>query len=294
MAIYLVALLIGTLFLYSIFVCYSATIAYAVLDKVHIIYVYDNEEISATDVQRGEPITKTLDYDIYQEEVNLPPNYVLEWHIGSESGEIWTKEYLFNVDTNLFGVAVLNSEIPKGDDNETPIDNNETPTESNEPINEAGGGETNNTNKNTDSDIIKTGQENTSIKTYSIVVESDNDKYTVSGNPQKDEKITVVFKEYKEGYEIKNITVLCEGSPVVFSQKGKEISFYMPEGDVNISCVYEIIQENKSGILNTQEIIALSVVGGIAVISGTFFIIKGKLSKKKTVKKEKNKPNKHE
>lgn len=260
-------------------------VAHAASNMVTIRYVYLEEEITSFDVVVGTKLINTIDEKHY-EEIALDSQYTLEWHIGTERGEKWSAEFVFMEHTTLVGVAVLKEEVteqnppkePEEDKNtggsqEGSEEGSEPPDVDNE---ESGSGGSNGA-----SDAAEQERgENDNIPIYKITVKG-GENYTVTGSPQKGERITVLFGDLGQG-KINTITVLSNGNPIVFGRNNNEISFYMPDGDVSINCSYCDSENNgKQKLLTTQEIIALSIVGIGALLCGVYVIVRGKLAKKR-------------
>ena len=272
--------------IFCITISAEKVIVNAASNLIQLRYVYLAEEICAVDIPFGTTIATTIIIDNYREELNLADGYTLEWHIGSETGEKWTKEYVFVTDINFYGVAIL-KESPKEDATppQTPEENNpekNNPEEDKDEHTDENSAEEPGQGSEENSGETIGGEKEPSDASYKIVVNSDNDNFTVTGEPKEGERITVLFAREDK---ISAVTVFCNGNPVVFGRNNNEIYFYMPKGDVCINCSYGIEDTKKKSILNAQEIIALSIVGGGAVLCGVYVIVKGILAKKSTKSK---------
>ncbi len=228
------------------------TVAYAAGDTVTITYYYQDNVITTIPIPRGGKILSTISYEDYSEEITLAEGYILIWHIGSEDGVEWDKDYIFTEDTALFGVAIEGEEEIIKD----PPDGNNNNEEENVP------------NDNNQEGITPpTAPEQTK---YIIKIENVKGAYKITGEPIKGEHITVYFDQ---GYLLSDITAFSGDKEVDLYKSGNEVKFYMPKGDVTIRCCYKEESENTKK-LTKNEIIALAVVGGCAISYGIFLIIK--------------------
>lgn len=250
--------------------------AYAASDLVDITYYYQGKVLFFVTIPLGGTINSTMPYEMYSEEVTLEEGYILVWHIDSEEGEEWNKDFVFYQDTTLCGVAIEGQEeeelVIENPNDDTPNDGenesgSSTEEESN-PIKEDEGG----------APYI---QPDETQEEYEIKIENVKGLYTITGEPKQGEIITVVFGEIEQGYLLSAITVISGKTQLVIYRKGNEVKFYMPEGDVTIYCYYKENEISETtNKLTKNEIIALSVVGGCALSYGIFLVIKRLIKQK--------------
>lgn len=288
-----IVVMLLAMFFYGIYGSINTITAAAENGLVWVCYVYNGSELTYSEVQIGSRFEKTIDTETYREDANLPANYDWEWYINDLNGTKWTPDYTFNENTTLVGKEVLITESGDNTHIEFPDEKIETPKDSTQPPNENTGENSDapngtvgsNSDASTGNNEVFRGVEESSGN-YTITVSGSKDNYVLSGVPKRGEKITIKYKP-SEGTMLDSVTIFWGNVPIVFGRKGDEISFYMPDGDVEVEFSYtdKSQQAPKDTLLTKQEIIALSLVGAVGVISGIYFTAKAIVAKKKTAKK---------
>lgn len=295
---YYIILLIVAIIFYGSCGCIGYAEAYEVEYKI-VSYSFEGKILSSVEVVKGDTMVNTLDSDACKDDFLLKPDEKIVWHIGSVDGEVWTNEYVVVEDITFHGVKTLKTpmddtiidfpdenadggeENNNGEEQESIVVDEEIDNEnSQENVNEE------NENSASGSEVIKGVEQNNSSDTYNIVVNVEKDYYSVSGVPKKNENITITLKPYDD-LILEAVTVFCDNKPIVCTRKGSKISFYMPDGDVEVDFKFsEKTQQAPESVFTRQEIIALSLVGAGIVLSGCYFVIKGIMTKRKMPKKE--------
>ncbi len=113
-------------------------------------------------------------------------------------------------------------------------------------------------------------------------VECEHSEITIEGDMTAGSVVEITLSDYEKGYALDYVLVSCDGEAVVTERNGNVISFIMPDGKISVKVVFKASSSQtttateKTNLLGTKEIIAISIAGAVLLIGAAAILIKNK------------------
>lgn len=126
------------------------------------------------------------------------------------------------------------------------------------------------------------GNEDFDSSTTIEKVECDHSQIAIEGEMTVGSVVEITLSDYEKGYALDYVLVSCDGEAVVTERNGNVISFIMPDGKISVKVVFKAsssqttVSTEKTPLLGTKEIIAISVAGAVLLIGAAAILIKNK------------------
>lgn len=126
------------------------------------------------------------------------------------------------------------------------------------------------------------GNEDFDPSTTIETIECDHSQIAIEGDMTEGSVVEITLSDYEKGYALDYVLVSCDGEAVVTERNGNVISFIMPDGKISVKVVFKASSSQtttateKTPLLGTKEIIAISVAGAVLLIGAVAILIKNK------------------
>lgn len=140
------------------------------------------------------------------------------------------------------------------------------------------GGDIDGGNDNGDND----GNEDFDPSTTIESIECEHSQIAIEGDMTAGSIVEITLSDYEKGYALDYVLVSCDGEAVITERNGNVISFIMPDGKISVKVVFKASSSQtttateKTPLLGTKEIIAISVAGAVLLIGAVAILIKNK------------------